>query len=278
MSLLLGLVAALAWGIHDLCVRRVSQSVGIFASIVAVLAFGSVLVLPVSIVHWGDAMGPNALRLSLVSGVLFGLAGIALYKAFSIGPVRLVAPIIGAYPILSVGWAMVAGAEVTVLQWTAVGMVIAGVGYIAASGDTDPAIAGPGPAIVWSVLAGAGFAATFAVGQAATAQGGELALLAPTRLAALATVLIIAVLLRVPWRAQGQAIWILMAMGALDAVALGCVISSGQLPNPEFASVAAATFGVVTIVLAALFLKEGMTAKQWAAVALVFSAIGYLAI
>ena len=61
MSLTLGLIAALAWGIHDLCVRHVSQTTGIFASIVTVLAFGCLLVGPVSLFAWGEEMGANAL-------------------------------------------------------------------------------------------------------------------------------------------------------------------------------------------------------------------------
>ncbi|MGB0799908.1 MAG: EamA family transporter, partial [Planktomarina sp.] len=121
MSLALGMIAALAWGIHDLCVRHVSQTTGIFASIVAVLVFGCVLVTPVSLISWGEPMGDDAFMLAILSGVMFGLAAIAHYKAFSIGPVRLVAPIIGAYPILSVAWAVATGAQVPVLSWMAIG-------------------------------------------------------------------------------------------------------------------------------------------------------------
>ncbi|WP_235281417.1 DMT family transporter [Thalassobacter sp. 16PALIMAR09] len=277
MAILLGLTAALAWGIHDLCVRQVSQGTGIFASIVAVLIFGTLLVTPMSLWAWDAPRGPNALPLGLASGVLFGLAAIAHYKAFSIGPVRLVAPIIGAYPALSVGWAVYTGTPVSALQLLAVGIIIAGVGYVARAGDNEAARTHPGPAILWSILAGTGFAATFAVGQAATAEGGELALLAPTRIAALIVVLAIAAMGRVPILPGWTQIRILAAMGALDALALGAVISAGGVSNPELASVLAATFGLITVVLAALFLREPMMRRHWTAVALVFAAIAYLA-
>ncbi len=277
MSLILGMVAALAWGIHDLCVRHVSQTTGIFASIITVLFLGLVIVAPFSAWHWGGPMGRGALTLSLVSGGMFGLAAIALYKAFAIGPVRLVAPIIGAYPVLSVGWATAQGSPVTLQQWMAVGLVIAGVGYVAATSEEDTPGAGTtGPAITWSILAGTLFAITFALGQAAAAQGGEIALQAPTRLAALLTVLIIAVVARVPLLPPKAQVWILAIMGTLDAIALGCVISAGSMDNPEFAAVAASTFGVITIVLAAIFLRERISFAQGAAVAVVFAAIAYL--
>ena len=277
MSILLGFVAALAWGIHDLCVRQVSKGTGIFASIVTVLTLGCIPVIPVSAFTWSADISRGSLELSVIAGVLFGLAAIAHYKAFSIGPVRLVAPIIGAYPALSVGWAMATGTPVTLFQWAAVALIIAGIGYVAGSGDEGESDGSAASAIFWSVLAGSGFALTFAVGQAATAEGFELALQAPTRVAALVTVLAIALIGRVNfWPGRSQ-IWILAAMGALDAVALGSVISAGRFANPELASVVAATFGLITILLAAIFLRERVKPLQWIAVLIVFGAIAYLA-
>ena len=276
MSLFLGMIAALAWGIHDLCVRYVSQNTGIFASIVTVLALGCVIIIPISAYAWGEPMGENAIPFSLLSGLMFGLAAIAHYKAFSIGPVRLVAPIIGAYPVLSVAWAVATGASISPLQWMAIGLVIAGVGYVAASNDGKGSDGTVTSAVVWSVLAGMGFAITFAIGQAASSHGGELSLLAPTRIAALAVVLGIALITRIPVLPKRGQIWILALMGGVDALALGSVISSGRLDNPEFAAVAASTFGVITIVLAAIFLKERINLTQWVAVGLVFAAIAYL--
>ena len=120
-------------------------------------------------------MAKGSLSLALLSGALFGLAALAHYKAFSIGPVRLVAPIIGSYPILSVGWAMLTGTPISVLQWMAVGLVISGVGYVAISDDKEADWQDPKPAILWSIAAGTGFAITFAVGQAAVAHGGNCA-------------------------------------------------------------------------------------------------------
>lgn len=276
MSLLMGLIAAISWGVHDLCVRYVSQSTGIFASIIAVLAFGCILVAPISFFSWNEPIAQEAFLLSLLSGALFGLAAIAHYKAFSIGPVRLVAPIVGSYPILSVGWAAMTGSSVSVLQWMAVGIVISGVGYVAASGDQDAKMVDPKPAIIWAIAAGVGFAATFYVGQTAVSEGDELALLAPTRFAALIVVLMIAVILRVNWRAQNGAL-ILALMGVLDTIALGSVVSAGGMKSPEFAAVAASIFGLITVVLATIFLGEQMTKNQFATVAAVFVAIGYLA-
>ena len=65
-------------------------------------------------------------------------------------------------------------------------------------------------------------------------------------------------------------------MGVLDTVALGAVMIGGTMPRPEFAAVAASTFGLLTVVLAWAFLSEPMTGRQWVSVTIVFAAIATL--
>jgi len=108
-ALTLGLIAATCWGFHDICVRYVSQRTGILPAFLTVLVVGCLVVIPLAVFAEGLWPTGTGLYWSLASGVMFGLAGCAHYKAFSIGPVRLVASIIGAYPALSVGWAVLNG-------------------------------------------------------------------------------------------------------------------------------------------------------------------------
>lgn len=274
MALALGLAAAIAWGIHDLCARKVAQGIGVFGALVTVLVFGCMLIVPLDLVAGGWPDRSGALWVSLLSGVAFGLASIALYKALSIGPVRLVVRIIGAYPVLSTRWAILSGREITGWQMTAVAVTC--VGYVAASADKGEAGGNRRAAILWSIAAGTGFAATFALGQAASSGGGELALLGPTRLATLATILGIALALCAPlWPISGQIV-VLALMGALDAGALSAVISAGRAEHPEFVSIGASTFGLLTVVLVAIFLGERLRLQQWVAVVTVLVASGYL--
>ena len=101
LSLTFGLCAALAWGIHDICVRYVSQRGGIFPSLATVLISGSIFLFPIAVVFgvWSDMTG-RAYMFSGLSGLAYAVGCIGLYKAFSIGPVRLVAPVMGSYPSL----------------------------------------------------------------------------------------------------------------------------------------------------------------------------------
>lgn len=286
LSLTFGMIAALCWGVHDVCVRFAAARCGPATAFLFVLAIGALLIAPFALLSdgWSD-LGTGSLTLAVLSGLSYAVGGYSLYRAFEIGPVRLVAPLIGAFPVLSVLWATLRGNPPTLPQMAAVAVIVAGVGLNAALSD------GHGPkdtagsarrlrqAIVWSLAACAGFALTFAFGQAASASDESLPLILVPRLAAFATVLLATVLLnRGALNLRSAPLGLMLVMGCCDAVALGLVQWSGTLPQPEFAAVAASTFGMVTVILAALFLRERMTLPQWGAVALVFAGIGYLAL
>ncbi len=71
---------------------------------------------------------------------------------------------------------------------------------------------------------------------------------------------------------------VLGAMGLIDALALGLVTAAGGLPRAEYAAVASALFGVLTILLAWRVLGEKVSARQWAGIAAVFAGIGMLSL
>lgn len=277
ISLGFGLIAALAWGVHDFYVRQVGQATGVYAALIAVLALGCVIAVPISGLTWIANIPTLNIGYGIASGGAYGVGALALYKAFAIGPIRLVAPIIGAYPILSVGWAMVQGQAITPLQSIAVLVIVAGVGFVAASTDTATNRTHKRAAILWSIAAAIGFAVTFALGHIAAGDAYALPLMGVTRVAALITVLGLALLTKAPqiWP-KTSPYRIFAVMGVLDCAALSLVSLAAPWPNPEFASVAASTFGLITVVLAALFLRERLSPLQWAAVGMVFGAIAVL--
>lgn len=277
ISLTLGMIAACAWGIHDICIRFVSQRGGILPAIATVMLAGSLVLLPISgaLGNW-SAMTLQSFGLSVISGAVYLVGCISLYKAFGIGPVRVVAPIVGSYPILSIGWAALMGQPVLWDQWLAVGCVIMGVAIVGMLSDHSESDGSQRAAIGWSLVGAGGFAIAFAVGHLATQVGSELPVILVTRLTA-ATGAIILLALSSRAKIPERSAWPLLAlMSLLDALALGIVLAAGNLHRPEFAAVAASTFGIITIILAWLFLKERMTGGQWFGVAVCFLGIGYL--
>ena len=284
-SLLFGLIAAIAWGIHDVCVRFISQRAVILPTLLTVLIAGACLTGPFVLIlgDW-SAMTGKAYMLAICAGMTFAMACFALYKAFEIGPVRLVSPLIAAYPILSVAFASFAGKAVMLGEWLAVILIIGGVAIVArnsSTSDSEETQSGSERrhAILWSILAGVSFGVTFAVGQSAAATGAELPVIMVTRLTAILCVLAALIAqhgINRPDLRLSRHQMLVYVMGGLDAIALGAVTVSGSMPNPEYAAVTSSIFGMVTIILAWLLLKEKMTPTQWGGVIIVFTGIAYL--
>ncbi len=279
LSLSLGLVAALCWGIHDLLVRIFVRADQLFSTLVTVLLYGTLMQLPISLWAMQSALpSSSALNYTALSGVLYAIAGIALYKAFVIGPVRTVAPIIGAYPLFSIIYASFGGDALSASQIIAILVVIIAAGYVSASGEKTTTSNQQKAAVGWALLAAFAFASSFSSGHSASEIGNELSLLAPNRFFSLLTIIVVALALKVPFKlAKTQRGWWLL-MAALDTTAQSAVISAGRLEHPSLAAVGASLFGLITVILAAVFLKERLTATLWIAVLLVFVAIGYLGV
>ncbi len=276
----LGLIAAMCWGIHDITIRYLSSRVPILAALMCVLIVGAIfqfgVIASTGTVSWPVGTG---LVLTLGSGVAFLIASLGLYFAFERGPVRLVAPLIASYPILSIGFAMMTGASISMAQGAAVLAVVAGVGVVAALSDDNPDdVPSFGPTIALSLMSAIGFATTFKLGQMAAEHSGELVTTLIARLTALLLLAVIILARRAPIWPGKTALLPLAVMGVLDGIALICVISAAPLKHPEHAAVASSTFGLLTVVLAWAFLRERMSMPQWTGCLIAFAGIGYLAL
>jgi len=279
-AIALGLMAAVCWGLHDIAIRYLSRTVPLIGALLVVLITG--LAFQTFVLASSDDLrlpqGP-ALWLSVGSGAAFLMASLGLYFAFERGPVRLVSPIIGAYPIASLAFAAATGTAISGSQIAAVLLIVAGVGLVASLADTggDP-VPPKGPTIVLSLISALGFATTFKLGQMAAALDGELQSTFVARITAIGLLVMIIIIRKTPIRVGRRAIIPLIVMGLLDGVALLSVLSAGSLADPQFAAVASSMFGLFTIVLAWALLKERMTAPQWGGCVIAFLAIGYLAL
>lgn len=285
-SLLYGLIAALTWGVHDFCVRHLSQRLAAATMLLGSLTAGSLVLLGIIAVSgvWKQ-MNVQIAGYAMASGACYAMACFGLYRAFAIGPVRLVAPICGAYPVLSFALAALMGQPIRVDQWLATFAVVVGIAIVARQPEADAETQSRSSAIMWATFGAIGFALTFALGQAAVhvasvsgeRAGTELPITLMSRLAAILCVGGLVIYSRQPLTPLRPHLPLLGLMGVLDVVALGLVLAAGGLANPEFASVASSLFGLVTILLAWRFLSEKMMAAQWGGVAMVFAGIAWLA-
>lgn len=277
ISLAFGLTAACTWAVHDLLVRKIGQEMALLPMMLVVLATGTAVLLGPSLI-WGDwaVMSARGLWLSVASGFayVFGMGG--LYRAFSRAPVRLVAPILGAFPMISLGLAAMEGRPIAGTEVLAVVAIVGGIAVVALTGRSEGRIERPLAAMLWAVLGAVGFATTFWLGQEAIRHGSELPVNLIARLVALTLIAGLCVIFRAPVRHLGGAGWTLALMGVLDAIALGLVTASARLPHPEYASISASLFGVLTILLAWRVLKETVLPLQWLGIGVVFAGIAVL--
>ena len=278
LALMAGLAAACAWAVHDLLVRKLGQEIAILPMMLVVLAAGTVALVGPALI-WGewDQMTGRALAYAVGAGFAYVLGMGGLYRAFSLAPVRLVAPILGAFPMISLGFAAMGGKAVTGLEIAAVLAIVGGIAVVAlTSKEGHGAADRPGAAMLWSLAGTVGFASTFWLAQEAARLGGELPATLVPRLVALGLIAALALATRAPVRALGGAGRTLALMGVLDAFAIGLVTAAAILPNPEYAAIASSLFGVLTILLAWRFLGERVAPLQWAGIATVFSGIAVL--
>ncbi|MCY4336236.1 MAG: DMT family transporter [Litoreibacter sp.] len=277
-ALTLGLIAALCWGLHDITIRFLSQSAPMMGCLLSVLFIGAIFQGCALFILGAGPVSTDAFILALFAGVAFLLANVGLYFAFARGPVRLVAPIIACFSVISVGIAVIEGASLTAGHATAIAVLMSGIAIVAfATPEDDQEFPPPGPTIGFALLAAFGFAITFKLGQLAAEASGDLeaSLISRcTALVVLAAILAARVKTVLPGRG---AVVPLVFMGLLDSIAIFSVISAAPLPNPEYAAVSTSTFGLLTIVLAWGFLKEAMRPVQWIGCLVTFSALGYLA-
>ena len=279
-ALELGLLAALCWGFHDVCVRFISQKTPISACILTVLIVGLIFHTCLIVAENNFSLiSKTSFAYAAIAGIFFVIASFGLYHAFKRGPVKLVAPLIASYPILSISWAVWLGTPVSSLQISAVLAIIIGVSIVAIMSDNSLEQVPPiGKTIVISLIASAAFAGTFATGQAAAELSPHMSVTLVTRIISIFLCIGVIYFAGLSYWPNLPAIPWLIAMGCADGLALWCVFSAGSLENPQYASVTSSIFGLITILLAWIFLKERMTIMQWVGCIITFLGVGYLAI
>lgn len=284
LAVLLGVFAALCWSFTDLIARMMAARIGAFRMAALAMVAGA-LVLGVYVIPGGRIWSASGGQ--LMSGLLLGLAygfGIGgLFKAFSLGPISLVAPLTAGYPVLAVLWGVFNGLEPTLLQWACVASTLVGALIIARSGTEDGGINAvePGKMPILLLFAGLsvlGYASAIVLGQQAAVEVGEIEAAWLSRLSALLTILPFMAGEPRP-AALTPKLWLgILAMGLLDVAGLIAINASGHLPGKEFAGIGISAYGAGSVILAMIFLKEKVSAGQWAGLALIVGAVATLSV
>ena len=279
MGILLGLTAALSWGLADYFAAITSRRTGPFRVVLgfhllAMVLLGGLLVITGE--GLSDVSSGDLAWLAFV-GLLGGLSYLAFYQALAIGPISIVSPIVSAYAAVTVVCAVLIGGERLAAGETAA-IVVVIIGVLLASSDLAQmgklkriALLGILLALITAVVIGA-----FVYGVAHFS--ADYGWLVPIFLArGFSTLFLLAISLRMgDWRFPDRSPR-LLGMITLIAVVdtLGYVAFNFGVRHADTTVVAtaAAPYAVVPIVAGVLILHERPRTTQWAGIAFVIAGL-----
>lgn len=278
---LLGASAALFWGIHDLIAGIASRKIGHMVVVLGVTLFGLA-----GLTLWLAFTGtfPSIMRgdiwVPALAGIGFTAATMFLFAAFATGPFSIAAPVAGSYPLTSMLVAALLGNPTSGLQLLAALTVIAGVIVVAIAEpggeDQQRDKAAIRKTFILAGCAHLSFVVAISFGQQAAVLFGAVE---GTWLSRIAGAIVFGALFLATAKERALPVrWIapVAAIGVLDATAIGLLNAAGNTDQPQIAAVAGSAFGVVTIVLARIFLKEAVPPLRWLGIAATFVGVAIL--
>jgi len=289
MGILLGLATALSWGSADLFARFATRRMGTFRTMLYMQMCGFCLVTLVMprLGGWGhlfDSSGWQPWAWGILAGLLNTFSTLALYRSFEIGKLSIVAPISACYPVLTILLSALTGERLTPLRLGGLALTIAGV-IVVARGEQAPGDANPideqmqptkkGLGVNWAIFSAACFGVMFwLLGLRVVPLLGSAPSVWIIRLtSALTTALVML------FAGQSRALPLrrdmplLLGVGMLDTCAY--VFNNYGMAHEQTSvvSVLASLYGAVTVALAALLLREKVSAPQWFGIVAIFVGI-----
>jgi drug/metabolite transporter (DMT)-like permease len=302
VGVLLGLSAALGWGVADYMARFATRRVGAFRALMFMQLVGF-LVLTVGIAatgHWTRFF--PAFRWSIwawivLTSVISVFGALALYRSFEVGVLALVSPIAASYPALTVLLSVITGERLTRAHAAGVATVIFGV--ILAALALPSAASAPNSAISeteaispsdhrrhmlrgvpWALAAALAFGVNYWIlGFRVMPVFGGLASVWVIRLVSFLVLALLARPLRqstaIP---RGSTAWLIFFIGLADTAGFIANNLAFKQEQIAIATVLSSLYGVVTLFFAAAFLHERLGRRQWAGVALIFVGVTLVSI
>lgn len=271
MTVVLSLLAAASYGLGDFSGGIFSKRGGPWAVALLAQLGGTVLVLLVALVD-GRTPGGVDLAWALAAGLGNGFGTAFLYRGLAAGRMSVVAPVSGvgavAVPVL-VG--LLTGERPGAPVWLGLLLALPAIWLVSRSPQDVAVVAGPS-GVVDGVLAGLGFGGLFAALAQVPEEAGFLPLALNQLVAALAIVAV-AVALRQDW--VPRTTWALggVISGALGALATGLFQVATHHGYLSVAAVVTSLYPAVTVVLAAVVLRERVHRTQGLGLALCTAAV-----
>ena len=285
MGILLGLLTALTWGGADFMARFVTHRIGTLRAMLCMQLSGLFLLtifLPL-LGGWGhlaDGSGWRPWAWGILAGAINACGTLSLYRSFEIGKMAVVAPVSASYPALTLLLSWLTGEQLTLVRIAGIILTLLGVVVVAGgekapeSSDSEP-VRKNGRGIGWAVMAAIAFGFLFwLLGIRVVPRVGATQTVWLIRLTS--SILAAAILffgkqpMSLP---RGNLRWMVLGMGAMDTGAFVLSNRGMQMEQVAVISVLGSLYGAVTVGLAAIFLREGVSHAQWFGIAMIFLGI-----
>ena len=282
MALLLGLFAALCWGVHDVAARVFTQRMGAFRLGMRTELAGFILLLPVVVMARSSRM-EDWLLVGLL-GIIYGLAIAGLFKSFAMAPLSVVGPFSAGYPALIVIWGMFFGLKPNFLQYAGIAGILAGAVMVGRFSPEEGGMKGLSRGKIselafWIVLSDVCFAVAIVLGQKLAGSFGDATTAGLLRVPAMLVLGLFATREKAP---DVKLTWTVamacLIMGGLDVAALTGINAMGTMPYKEIGAMGISAYGAIAALLAMIWLKEKVSIGQWIGIALTVAGVAALGV
>jgi drug/metabolite transporter (DMT)-like permease len=285
MGILLGLLTALTWGGADFIARFATHRIGALRSMLYMQLTGFLLLsflLP-ALGGWGhlaDGSGWQPWAWGFLAGSFNAVSGLALYRAFEIGKMAIVAPLSASYPALTLLLSWMTGERLSTVRIAGIICTLVGV-VVVAGGEKTPdendaeAVRRSGRGLGLAVFSALGFAVLFwLLGIRVIPRVGAIQTVWMIRLTSAALTAAVILISKQPVRLpRGEVCWMALSMGALDTSAFVLSNLGMKMEQVAVITVLSSLYGAVTVGLAAIFLKEHVSRWQWTGIVTIFAGI-----
>lgn len=268
------LTAAVSWGSGDFTSGLSTRRIGAFHTLLISFIFGLLILATIAFAVGEPVSSPRDLIWGVLAGSM-GTAGfICMLQGFAIGRMSIVAPVsaVVAAVIPVVIGALNEGMP-REIQLAGFGLAFVSIWLLSTHAENEKRPSGFGLAI----LAGLGFGAFFT----ALDQIGETAVFWPlvaSRLVAILLLVIVGLITRRPLIPAKPPMFLLVLAGVLDVAGNFFFLNAIRTGRLDIAAILVSLYPAVTVLLAALFVKEHLNRLQMIGVVLAVTAIALITV
>ena len=270
MAALLALGGAACWGVGDFLGGLAARRMAVIAVLAISQAIGLAGVLLWVLVAREAFPGLGQLLPALAAGVA-GVVGLgALYRGLAIGAMGVVAPISAASPLVGLTADAVQGTYPAALQWLGIALVLTGIATLSREPSTGEDGSRIASGVGLALVAALGFG-LFVVGLDAGSDESAAWAVAAARATSVSIALVAALVLTTPLRPPRGTWPLLIGVGVGDTLANVLVAVASTQGAIGIVAVLSATYPIVTVLLARLYLGERLTTAKRAGGAIAIS-------